>query len=68
MQFNAYFSRVYSTAKIGIKMHALSCVSSQLLASVPFIGVHTYSENPNFFVNVIFHVMQLYSYMHSYLQ
>ena len=49
MHFNPYFSQVYSTAKVGIKMH-LVCVSSQLLISVLFIVVSTNTENTNLLV------------------
>ena len=51
MYFNPYFSLVYSTAKVEIKMHVLYsvCVSSQLHVSVLFISVRTNIENSNFF-------------------
>ena len=44
----------YSTAKVGIKMHALSfCVSSHLLVSGLFIAVPTNTENFNFFRTLV---------------
>jgi len=52
MHFNPYFSQLYSTAKVGIKMHALSLCSSQLLFSVLFIAVPTNTENFKFFLHL----------------
>jgi len=54
MHFNPYFSQVYSKAKVGIKMHALSSCSSQLLVSVLFIAVPTNTENSKFFLTLVY--------------
>ena len=62
--FSAFYY-MYMT-KVGIKMHALSLYSSQLLVSVLFITVPTNTEIPIFLtLFVYFLAMQSHSYAHK---
>jgi len=56
------FSQVYSTDKVGIKMHVLSCVSSQLLVSAFDCSPYTSTENFKIFPTLVYIVSQ-YTYL-----